>query len=49
MQFLNKTYYNKNVNKNVNTMIDDGIAQGKYVETVDNTHQDLKHFQNVLN
>ena len=25
-------------------MIDDGnISQGKYVETVDNTHQDLKY------
>ena len=29
-------------------MIDDGKSQGKYVEIVDNTHQDLKHFQNVL-
>ena len=29
-------------------MIDDGISQGKYVETVDNTYQDLKHFQNFL-
>ena len=29
-------------------MIDDGISQDKYVETVDNTHQDLKHFQHFL-
>ena len=29
-------------------MIDDGISQGKYVKTVHNTHQDLKHFQNFL-
>ena len=34
--------------KKVNAMIDDGISQGKYVQTVDNTHQDLKHFQNFL-
>ena len=32
----------------VNTMIDDGISLGKYVETADNTHQDLKHFQSFL-
>ena len=41
---LNRTDYIKKVN----AMIDDGISQGKYVETVDNTHQDLKHFQNFL-
>ena len=29
-------------------MIEDGISQGKYVESVDNTHQDLKHFQHFL-
>ena len=29
-------------------MLNDGISQGKYVETVDNTHQDLKHFRNFL-
>ena len=29
-------------------MIDAGISQGKYVETVNNTHQDLKYFQNFL-
>ena len=29
-------------------MIDDGISQGKYVKTVDNTHQNLKQFQNFL-
>ena len=34
--------------KKVNVKIDDGISQRKYVETVDNTHQDLKHFQNFL-
>ena len=32
----------------ISTMIYDGISQGKYVKTVDNTHQDLKHFQNFL-
>ena len=32
--------------KKVNATIDDGISQGKYVETVQNTQQDLKHFQN---
>ena len=29
-------------------MIDDDISHAKYVETVDNTHQDLKTFQNFL-
>ena len=29
-------------------MIDDGISEGKYFETVDNTHPDFKHFQNFL-
>ena len=41
---LNRKYYIKKVN----AMIDGGISQGKYVGTVDNTHQDLKHFQNFL-
>ena len=41
---LNRTYYIKNVN----ITIGDGIAQGKSVETVDNTHQYLKHFQHFL-
>ena len=34
--------------KKVNAMTDDGISQSKYVVTVDNTHQDLNHFQNFL-
>ena len=33
----------------VNAMTDDGISHGKYVATVGNTHQDLKHLQNFLN
>ena len=41
---LNKTDY---VNK-VNAMIDEGISKGKYVETVDGTHKDLKHFQDFI-
>ena len=41
---LNKTEY---VNK-VNAMISEGISKGKYVETVDSTHRDLKHFQDFL-
>ena len=41
---LNKTDY---VNK-VNEMINDGISKCKYVETVDSTHKDLKHFQDFL-
>ena len=41
---LNKTDY---VNK-VNEMINEGISKGKYVETVDSTHKDLKHFQDFL-
>ena len=41
---LNRTDYIQKVN----AMIYDGISQGKYVKTVDNTHQDLKHFQNFL-
>ena len=41
---FNKTDY---VNK-VNAMIDEGISKGKYVETVDSTHKDLKQFQDFL-
>ena len=33
--------------KEVNTVIDDGISQGKYFETVKNTHQELKYFQDL--
>ena len=44
MVILNKTDY---VNK-VNAMINEGISKGKYVETVDNTNKDLKHFQDFL-
>ena len=41
---LNRTdYQNK-----VNNMIDKGIAVGKYIQTVDNTHKDLKRFQYFL-
>ena len=29
-------------------MIDEGIASGKYVETIDTTHTDLKRFQDFL-
>ena len=32
----------------VNNMIDKGIAEGKYIQTVDNTHKDLKRFQYFL-
>ena len=41
---LNKADY---VNK-VNKMIDEGIVRGKYAETSDTTHADLKHFQDFL-
>ena len=41
---LNKTDF---VNK-VNKVTDEGIASGKYVETSDTTHADLKHFQDFL-
>ena len=42
---LNKREY---VNK-VNAMTDEVISKTKYVETVDSTHKDLKHFQdNVM-
>ena len=29
-------------------MINEGIADRKYIETVDNTHKDLKRFQDFL-
>ena len=29
-------------------MNNEGIAEGKYIETVDNTHKDLKRFQDFL-
>ena len=29
-------------------MISEGISKGKYVETVDSTRKDLKHFQDFL-
>ena len=35
------------VNK-VNARISEGISKGKYVETVDSTRKDLKHFQDFL-
>ena len=38
---LNKTDY-------VNAMINKGISKGKYVEIVDSTNKDLKHFQDFL-
>ena len=41
---LNKIDY---INK-VNAMTDEGISKGKYVEIVDSTHKDLKHFQDFL-
>ena len=41
---LNKREY---VNK-VNAMTDEVISKTKYVETVDSTHEDLKHFQDFL-
>ena len=41
---LNKTDYVKKVN----AMISEGISKGKYVETVNNTHTDLKRFQDFL-
>ena len=38
-----KDYQNK-----VNNMITESIAERKYIETVDNTHKDLKRFQDFL-
>ena len=31
--------------RKVNNMIEEGIQQGKYIETIDTTQSDLKHFQ----
>ena len=44
MVILNKRDY---VNK-VNARTSEGISKGKYVQTVNNTHNDLKHFQDSL-
>ena len=41
---LNRTYYQNNV---IN-MINESIAAGIYIETVDNTHKNLKRFQDFL-
>ena len=41
---LNRTDYQNNVNN----MINEGIAEGKYIQTVDNTHKDLKCFQDFI-
>ena len=38
-----KDYQNK-----VNNVINEGITEGKYIETVDNTHKDLNPFQDFL-
>ena len=35
------------INK-INKMIDEGIANGKHIETSDTTHVDLKYFQDLL-
>ena len=44
MVILNETDY---VNK-VNARTSEGISKDKYVQTVNNTHKDLKHFQDFL-
>ena len=41
---LNRTDYQNNVNN----MINEDILEGKYIEAVDNTHKDLKRFQDFL-
>ena len=41
---LNKSDYIKKVNN----IIEEGMQQGKYIETLDTTQSDLKHFQNFL-
>ena len=41
---LNRFYYQNKVNN----MINEGIAEGIYIETVDNTHKNLKRFQDFL-
>ena len=38
----------KDYQHKVNNMINEGIAEGKYIETVEKTHKDLKHFQDFL-
>ena len=32
----------------VNNIIEEGMQQGKYIETIDTTQSDLKHFQDFL-
>ena len=44
MVILNETDY---INK-VNARTSEGISKDKYVQTVNNTHKDLKHFQDFL-
>ena len=34
--------------RKVNNIIKEGIQQGKYIETIDTTQSDLKHFQDFL-
>ena len=41
---LNKSDYIKKVNK----IIEEGMEQGKYIEAIDTTQSDLKHFQDFL-
>ena len=41
---LNKSDYIKKVNK----IFEEGMEQGKYIETIDTTQSDLKHFQDFL-
>ena len=41
---LNRTDYQNMVNN----MTNEGITEGKYIETLDNTHKDLKRFQDFL-
>ena len=41
---LNKRDYIKKVNK----IIEQGMEQGKYIETIDTTQSDIKHFKDFL-
>ena len=41
---LNKSDYIRKVNN----IIEEGMQQGKYIETIDTTQSDLKHFQDFL-
>ena len=41
---LNKSHYIRRVNN----VIREGMQQGKYIETIDTTQTDLKHFQDFL-